>query len=169
MKSLSDFFEELNECVERASAPLAQRLIHSVIRAKLPPHLKLSVNLAYLENGTYDQMVAHLNREFQIERVRNWWWITFSYDVNYNIDRKQTNSTTKRRTATNHLPILQKTRICHWRMPKKHSQRARTTKSKQTIERPKAKTFSFCPHCQRTKHRADKCWNVPNAANIPNR
>ena len=59
-KSLPDFLEELNECAERAFGDNAQHMIDNLLYAKLPPHLKRSLNLAYLENGTYDQIVAHL-------------------------------------------------------------------------------------------------------------
>ena len=59
-KSLPDFLEELNECAERAFGDNAQHMIDSLLYAKLPPHLKRSLNLAYLENGTCDQIVAHL-------------------------------------------------------------------------------------------------------------
>ena len=59
-KSMPDFSAELNECAERAFGDDAQRMIDSLRYAKLPPHLKRSLNLAYLENGTYDQIVAHL-------------------------------------------------------------------------------------------------------------
>ena len=59
-KSLSDFLEELNECVGRAFGDNAQHMIDSLLYTKLPPHLKRSLNLAYLENGIYDQIVAHL-------------------------------------------------------------------------------------------------------------
>ena len=61
-ESLPDFLEELNECAERAFGDNAQHMIDSLLYAKLPPHLKRSLNLAYLENGTYDQIVAHLER-----------------------------------------------------------------------------------------------------------
>ena len=59
-KSLPDFLEELNECAERAFGDNAQHMIDILLYAKLPPHWKRSLNLAYLENGTYDQIVAHL-------------------------------------------------------------------------------------------------------------
>ena len=59
-KSLPDFLEELNECAERAFGDNAQHMIDNLLYAKLPPHLKRSLNLANLENGTYDQIVAHL-------------------------------------------------------------------------------------------------------------
>ena len=32
----------------------------------MPPHLKKSINQAYLENGTYDQIVSHLGRELEL-------------------------------------------------------------------------------------------------------
>ena len=41
-------------------------MIDNLLYTKLPPHLKLSLNLAYLENGTYDQIVAHLERELEL-------------------------------------------------------------------------------------------------------
>ena len=36
------------------------------IYAKMPPHLKKSINQAHLENGTYDQIVSHLERELEL-------------------------------------------------------------------------------------------------------
>ena len=70
-KSLPDFLEELNECAERAFGDNAQHMIDSLIYAKLPPHLKRSLNLAYLENGTYDQIFAHLERELELSGLEN--------------------------------------------------------------------------------------------------
>ena len=70
-KSLSDFLEELNECAERAFGKNAQHMIDSLLYAKLPRHLKQSLNLAYLENGTYDQSVAHLERELELSGLQN--------------------------------------------------------------------------------------------------
>ena len=63
---MSDFSEELNECAERAFGDNAQHLIDSLHYAKVLPHLKRSLKLAYLENGTYDQTVAHLERELKL-------------------------------------------------------------------------------------------------------
>ena len=70
-KSLPDFLEELNECAERAFGDNAQHMIDSLLYAKLPPHLKRSLNLAYLENGTYDQIVVHLERELELCGLQN--------------------------------------------------------------------------------------------------
>ena len=70
-KSLPDSLEELNECAKRAFGDNAQHMIDSLLYAKLPPHLKRSLNLAYLENGTYDQKVAHLERELELSGLEN--------------------------------------------------------------------------------------------------
>ena len=70
-KSLSHFLEELNECAERAFGDNTQPMIDSLLCAKLPPHLERSLNLAYLENGTYDQIVAHLERELKLSGLEN--------------------------------------------------------------------------------------------------
>ena len=70
-KSLPDFLEELNECAERAFGDNAQHMIDSLLYAKLPPHLKRSINLAYPEYGTYDQIVAHLERELELSGLQN--------------------------------------------------------------------------------------------------
>ena len=47
-KSLPNFLEELNECPETAFGDNAQHMIDSLLYAKLPPHLKRSLILAYL-------------------------------------------------------------------------------------------------------------------------
>ena len=46
--------EDLNECAERAFGDNDQHIIDNLLYAKFPPHLKRSLNLAYLENGIYD-------------------------------------------------------------------------------------------------------------------
>ena len=40
-------------------------MIEPLLYAKMPPHLKKSINQAYLENGTYDQLVQYLEREME--------------------------------------------------------------------------------------------------------
>ena len=41
----------------------------------MPPHLKSSINSAYFENGTYDQIVAHLEKELQTSGIQNDGWL----------------------------------------------------------------------------------------------
>ena len=63
---LSDSLEKLNEFAENA-----QHMIRSLLHVKLPPHLKRSLSLAYLENDTYDQIVAHLEKELELSGLGN--------------------------------------------------------------------------------------------------
>ena len=53
-KSPSDFLTELNGYAKWAFGDIAQQMIDNFLYAKMPPHMKRSINLAYLENGTYD-------------------------------------------------------------------------------------------------------------------
>ena len=65
-RSLSDSFEKLNECAERAFGDNALHMIDTLPYTNLPLHLKRSLNLAYLETGSYDQTVAHLHKELEL-------------------------------------------------------------------------------------------------------
>ena len=66
---LPDFLEELNQGAEKAFGENAKSLIDSLLYAKLPPKLKRSVNMARLENGTYEEIVAHLERELELNAL----------------------------------------------------------------------------------------------------
>ena len=46
-------------------------MIESLLYAKMPPHLKKSINQAYLENGTYEQIVKHLEREMELNGLES--------------------------------------------------------------------------------------------------
>ena len=63
---LPDFLEELNQGAEKAFGENAQAMIDSLLYAKLPPKLKRSVNMARLENATYEENVTHLERELEL-------------------------------------------------------------------------------------------------------
>ena len=65
-QKLPDFLEELQESAEKAFGDNVQQMIENLLYAKMPPHLKKSINQAYLENGTYDQIVKHLEREMEL-------------------------------------------------------------------------------------------------------
>ena len=41
-------------------------IIEQLIYAKMPPHLKKSINQAQLENETYEQIVSHPKRELEL-------------------------------------------------------------------------------------------------------
>ena len=59
-RKLYDFLHELRKLAKDAFGVVAQAIIEQFIYAKMPPHLKKSINQAHLGNGTYEQIVSHL-------------------------------------------------------------------------------------------------------------
>ena len=70
-QKLPDFLEKLQESAEIALGDIASQMIESLSYAKMPPHLKRSFNHAYLENGTYEQIVRHLEREMELNGLES--------------------------------------------------------------------------------------------------
>ena len=65
-QKLIDFLDELQKLAKDAFGVAAQVIIEEFIYAKMAPHLKKSINQAHLENGTYEQIVSHLDRELEL-------------------------------------------------------------------------------------------------------
>ena len=65
-QKLIDFLDELQKLAKDAFGVAAQAIIEQFIYAKMPPDLKKSINQAHLENGTYEQIVSHLERELEL-------------------------------------------------------------------------------------------------------
>ena len=67
-----EFLKELNQGAEKAFGENAQNMIDNLLSAKLPPKLKRSVNMAQLENSSYDEIVAHHKRgNWSLTPLRN--------------------------------------------------------------------------------------------------
>ena len=64
-QKLIDFLDELQKLATDAFGVAAQAIIEQIIYAKMPPHLKKSINQVHMENGTYEQTVSHLGRELE--------------------------------------------------------------------------------------------------------
>ena len=154
-KSVPDFLEELNECAERAFVDNAQHMIDSLLYAKLPPHLKRSLNLAYLENGTFDQIVAHLERELELSGLENDGELTIptmtAVPPNDNQQKtEQTKVVCHYCKKPGHV-----IRDCRKRMRKEQDQR--NAPSTQKMKPSTSKSYAPCPHCQRTNHPPEQC------------
>ena len=165
-KSFPDFLE-LNECAERAFGDNAQHMIDSLLYAKLPPHLKRSLNLAYLENGTYDQIVAHLERELELRGLENDGELTIptmtAVPPNDNQQKpEQAKIVCHYCKKPGHV-----IRDCRTKMRKEQEQR--DNPSIQNTKPSTSKSFAQYLHCQRTKQAPEKWWSEPNAANRPKR
>ena len=66
---IPEFIEELNQSAEKAFGDNAQKVIDSLLYAKLPLKVERSVNMARLENGSYEEIVAHLERELELNAL----------------------------------------------------------------------------------------------------
>ena len=65
-QKLIDFLDELQKLAKDAFGVAAQAIIEQFIYAKMPPHLKKSINQAHLENCTSEQIVSHIERELEL-------------------------------------------------------------------------------------------------------
>ena len=61
-----DRFDEFQKLAIDAFEKAAYAIIEQLIYAKMPPHLKKSINQARLENSTYEQIVTHLQKELEL-------------------------------------------------------------------------------------------------------
>ena len=68
-QKLIDFLDQLRKLAKDAFGVDAQAIVEQFIYAKMPPHLKKSINQAHLENGTYEQIVTHLERELELNSL----------------------------------------------------------------------------------------------------
>ena len=66
-QNLVEFLDELQKLAKDAFGIAAHAIIEQFIYAKMPPDLKKSINQAHLENGTYEQIVTHLERELELK------------------------------------------------------------------------------------------------------
>ena len=64
-QNLIVFLDQLQKLAKYAFGVAAQAIIQQFIYAKMPPNLEKSINQAHLENGTYEQIVSHLERELE--------------------------------------------------------------------------------------------------------
>ena len=146
-KSLPDFLEELNEFAERAFGDNAQHMIDGLLYAKLPPHLKRSLNLAYRENGTYDQIVAHLEKELEFSGLENDGELTIPTMTAVPTNDNQQNTEQTKVVCHYCKKPGHVIRDCRKRMRKEQEQRK--DPSNQNIKPSTSKAFPPCPHCQR--------------------
>ena len=143
-QKLIDFLDELQKLAKDAFGVDAQAIIEQFIFAKMPPHLKKSINQAHLENGTCEQIVTHLERELELNSLEDpdetqMNTVMYKQQIDGNPDNAgNINSDTNDSNPNNH----------------KNDRKSRTL-------------YPPCETCGKTNHSTERCYVGANAANRP--
>ena len=141
---------ELNECAERAFGDNAQDMIDNLLYAKLPPHSKRSLNLAHLENGTYDQIVSHLERELELSGLENDGELTIP-TMTAVLPKDNQRSTEQTKIVCQYCEKPGHV-IRDYRKRMKKEQEQRNDPSIPNTKSSTSKSLAPCPHCQWTNN-----------------
>ena len=172
-QKLPDFLEELQESAEKAFGDIASQMIESLLYAKTPPHLKRSINQAYLENGTYEQIVRHLEREMELNELESEdtgvkTQMTVKNKQSEDKTTQQKNTTTKKKQQTpKTVPnnTLQDDQCCYCKNTgHKAAECAKLAKRRKLEEDPNAMR---CTHCNAPGHEEPICYFGANMENRP--
>ena len=161
---LPDFLEELNQGAEKTFGDNAQKIIDSLLYAKLPPKQKRSVNMARLENGSYDEIVAHLERELELNALEE------SDDLPM---ASMTSSATKTKTVPSNVQMSDIT--CNYCKEKGHivkdceKRKKKKEKDAQQGKPTQKKVYPKCGTCGKTNHPEERCWQGAGAHLKPKR
>ena len=143
-QKLVDFLDELQKLAKNAFGIAAHAFIDQFIYAKMPPHLKKSINQAHLENGTYDQIVTHLKRELELKSLEH-------------PDEIQMNTVTHKQQIEgnpNNTGII-------------NSDTNDSNTESHIIGRKSRTLYPPCETCGKTNHSTETCYVGANAVNRP--
>ena len=141
---LIDFLDELQKLAKDAFGVDAQAIIEQFLYAKMPPHLKKSINQAHLENGTCEQIVTHLEKELELNSLEypdetQMNTVMYKQQIDGNPDNAgNINGDTNDSNPNNH----------------KNDRKSRTL-------------YPPCETCGKTNHSTEGCYVGANAANRP--
>ena len=161
---LPDFLEDFNQGAEKAFGDHAQKMIDSLLYAKLPPKLKRSVNMARLENGSNDEIVAHLEKELELNALEE------SDDLPM-ATMTSSSSKTKTPPSTGQLSDI----ACNYCKEKGHMvkdcEKLKNKKEKDAQQGKSAqkKIYPECGTCGKKNHPEERCWQGAGAHLKPKR
>ena len=143
-QKLNDFLDELQKLAKDAFGVAAQAIIDQFMYAKMSPHLTKSINQAHLENGTYEQIVTHLEKELELNSLEHpeetqMNTVTHKQQIEGNPDNAgNINSDTNDSNPNNHK-----------------------------IDRKSRTLYPPCETCGKTNHSTERCYVGANAPNRP--
>ena len=143
-QKLIEFLDELQKLANDAFGVAAQAVIEPFIYAKKPPHLKKSMNQALLENGTYEQIVTHLERELELNSLES-------------PDETQVNTVTYKQQIEGNKDNAGNI----------NSETNDSNPNSYKIDRKSRTAYQPCETCGKTVHSTERCYLGANAANRP--
>ena len=143
-QKLADFLDELQKLAKDAFRIAAHAIIEQFIYAKMPPHLKKSTNQAHLENGTYEQIVTHLERELELNSLEN-------------PDETQMNTVTHKQQIEGNKDNAGNI----------NSESNDFSPSNHKIGRKSRTLYRPCETCGKANHSIERCYVRANAVNKP--
>ena len=163
---LPDFLEELNQGAEKAFGENAKSMIDSLLYAKLPPKLKRSVNMARLENGTYEEIVAHLERELELNALEE------SDDLP--MATMASASTSHNNLLSNGINTNKDAQCSYCKATGHYYKNCPKLKKKKEMEdkdgkKPQRPTYPPCDTCGKKNHPTERCWQGAGAHLRPKR
>ena len=135
-------------------------MIDSLLYAKLPPKMKRSVNMARLENGTYEEIVAHLERELELNALEE------SDDLP--IATMASASTSNNNLLSNGINTNKDAQCSHCKATDHFYKSCPKLKKKKELEdkngkKPQRPTYPECPTCGKKNHPVERCWKGAGA------
>ena len=163
---LPDFLEELNQGAEKAFGENAKSMIDSLLYAKLLPKLKRSVNMARLENGTYEEIVAHLERELELNALEE------SDDLPMAI--MASGSTNQSNLLSNGINTNKDAQCSYCKATGHYYKSCPKLKKKKEMEekdgkKPQRPTYPQSDTCGKKNHSTERCWQGAGAHLRPKR
>ena len=187
-QKLVDFLDELQKLAKDAFGIAAHAIIEQFIYANMPPHLKKSINQAHLENGTYEQIVTHLEKELELNGLEAPDELPIK-----NVSQQPTNTNADRPKPTchhckkpghyrNQCRLLKKQQeqnennqnnpgnkssAANTSNPNSNVKNTNNNKNSNKAERKPETVYPPCETCGETNHSADRCYVGANAADRP--
>ena len=172
-QKLPDFLKELQESAEKAFGDIASQMIASLLYAKMPPHLKRSINQAYLEKVTYEQIVRHLERETELNGLESedtglkTQLTAINKQAEDKLTQQKTATTKKKQQTPKTVPnnTLQDDQNLYCKITgDKAADCAKLAKRRKLEEDPDA---IRCTHCNAPGHQESTCYFGANMENRP--
>ena len=187
-QKLVDFLDELQKLAKDAFGIAAHAIIEQFIYAKMPPHLKKSINQAHLENSTYEQIVTHQERELELKGLE----APDELPIN-NVSQQPTNTNADRpkpkchhckkpghcrnqcrlskkqpeQTENNQNNPGNKNSDTNNSNPNSNVNKNNNNRNSNKAERKPKTVYPPCETCGKRNHSTEKCYFGANAANRP--